>query len=143
MKNKILIGIGIVVAFLVGIGIGSSGGSSESSSAAPVTVTAAPVTMTQLAPAPTERAAPPPVTTAPTQDTIGEGTFEVGTDVKPGKYKSAGPSGAGCYYARLKNNDGALGDILDNNISNGPSTVTIKESDGYFETNGCQTWRKV
>lgn len=39
--------------------------------------------------------------------------------------------------------DGAVGDIIDNNNSKGPVTVTIKESDGYFETQGCADWVKA
>jgi hypothetical protein len=79
---------------------------------------------------------------APTPPTITDGTYEVGVDIEPGKYKSSGTTGYGCYYARLKANDGSLGDIIQNNNSQGPSVVTIKESDGYFETTGCAPWVK-
>lgn len=86
--------------------------------------------------------APPATPAAPAgpRTTFGEGTWEVGVDIAPGKYKTTGTSGYGCYYARLKTGDGSMGDIIDNNISQGPATVTIKSTDGYFETNGCDSW---
>jgi hypothetical protein len=58
----------------------------------------------------------------------------------PGKYKASGPDGSnfgGCYYGRLKSNDGSVGDILGNNISQGPSVFTLKPTDGYIQINGC------
>jgi len=71
------------------------------------------------------------------------GVYEVGTgpgQAAPGKYRSPGPdgsNGAGCYYARLRSNDGSFGDILGNNITQGQSLMTIKVSDGYVEIGGC------
>ena len=64
-------------------------------------------------------------------------------DIAPGKYKTTGTDGYGCYYARLMQNDGSLSDILNNGFVQGPATVTLKRSDGYFETSGCQDWVKV
>jgi hypothetical protein len=149
--------IGAAVGGLVlGIGIGASAASTTTSApvAAPpltqtVTVTATPTVFpsatvslpsaTFAPPAPTEVVTPTPV---PLQ-TLTPGTYEVGTGVgqaAPGKYKSNGPDSsnfAGCYYARLKNNDGGLSDIINNNISQGPSVFTIKPSDGYVEISGC------
>jgi hypothetical protein len=91
---------------------------------------------------------PPPATTVaappPSTDIPGDGVFEIGTDVKPGKYHTAGPSGdnpVGCYYAYTK----ADGTIVDNNIVNGPATITILSSRVglSFESSACQTWTKV
>jgi hypothetical protein len=71
------------------------------------------------------------------------GTYEVGTDIEPGKYKTTGPdSGGSCYWARLKNTNGDLGSIIANGNAQGPTTVTIAKSDAAFETNGC-TWTKA
>jgi hypothetical protein len=79
-------------------------------------------------------------------DGIGEGVYEVGADMPAGKYKTAGaiPSDAipSCYYARLKHNDGAFGDIIANDSSTGQLVVTVKVGE-YFKTSGCQGWRKV
>ena len=86
----------------------------------------------------------PPPTSAPVAQpltTVSPGTYEVGTgdgQVAPGKYKSTGPdSGGACYYARLKNNDGGTGDIIANNLSQGPSIMNVKASDGYVQVAGC------
>jgi len=69
---------------------------------------------------------------------ISDGTYEVGVDVEPGKYKTPGGSDS-CYWARLRANDGASGDIIDNSLAVGPQTVTINAGE-YFETRGCGTW---
>jgi hypothetical protein len=103
-------------------------------------VSAAPAAGPQATILPAPEAAPAP---SGPLTTFGDGTWEVGVDIVPGKYKTTGPVGRNCYYARLKNGDGAMGDILDNNNSKGPATVTIKESDGYFETQGCADWVKA
>ncbi|TDW94833.1 hypothetical protein EV137_2156 [Kribbella pratensis] len=113
-------------------------GSTVTVTAPPVNVTAPPVTVTKPAPpAKTVTAAPPEAAVA----IEGDGTYEVGVDIKPGKYKTTG--GEGCYWARLKNLDGDLDAILANNLSDGPQTVTIKKTDKGFETNDCGAWRKV
>lgn len=72
----------------------------------------------------------------PDPNSFGEGTYEVGVDIKPGTYRS--PGGTGCYWARLAKNQQ---DIIDNNLSDGPSVFTVQESDGYVELNRC-TWTK-
>lgn len=88
----------------------------------------------------------PSTSAAPVPQVLGydEGVYEVGSDIKPGKYKSPGPSSdgpfSGCYYARLKTGDGSSGDIIANNSTKGQSVVTIKPTDGVFETNGCLPW---
>ena len=77
---------------------------------------------------------------------IGDGTFEVGTgagQVPPGTYHTSGPSGdnfMGCYWEREKDTTGDS--IINNDISKGPTTVTIKSSDGAFKTTGCEPWSK-
>ncbi|WP_142104538.1 hypothetical protein [Pseudonocardia cypriaca] len=98
------------------------------------------------APAATVLPAPAPPAPSGPLTTFGDGTWEVGVDIVPGKYKTSGPAPSGfgnCYHARLKTGDGSVGDILDNNNSKGPVTVTIKESDGYFESQGCADWVKA
>lgn len=70
----------------------------------------------------------------------GAGTYEVGVDVEPGKYKTIGA--AGCYWARLKRNDGSYGDIADNNYGPGPQVTTLRKGE-YFQTKGCPTWTKT
>lgn len=80
----------------------------------------------------------------PAEGTIpGDGTFVVGNEVQPGTYKTEGEDGFACYYARLADTSGELESIIANNSPQGPSTVTIDDTDGAFETRGCQPWTKM
>jgi hypothetical protein len=136
---------------LVGGGVGAVALSSTTVVAGPpvehtitVTVPAPPpetVTVTVAAPPPQVPAEP--VEPVGPLTTFGAGVWEVGVDIAAGKYKTTGTDGYGCYYARLKQNDGSLSDILNNGFVQGPATVTIKQSDGYFETSGCEDWVQV
>lgn len=65
------------------------------------------------------------------RNTVHDGTYEVGTDIKAGTYKTDG--GANCYYAVLGSAD--TNDILNNNLGNGPMVVTV--SDGQFLELSC------
>ncbi|HET9871418.1 MAG TPA: hypothetical protein VFP89_02315 [Propionibacteriaceae bacterium] len=71
---------------------------------------------------------------------IGEGTFIVGDDIRPGRYKARAASGDSCYWARLKDDSGDFDSIIANNVTSGSASVTIKPSDGAFETRGCTPW---
>lgn len=74
------------------------------------------------------------------QDSIGEGTYIVNDDIRPGRYKARADSGGSCYWARLKDDTGDSDSIIANNISEGAASVTTKTSDGAFETRGCTPW---
>jgi hypothetical protein len=102
-------------------------------------------TVTVSAPAPAATAAPAPVEPQAGSATSGplrsfsDGTYEVGTgdgQIAPGKYRSPGDDGM-CYWARLKHNDGAFGDIIANNVGQGQMILNVKASDGYVEVRGC------
>lgn len=81
---------------------------------------------------------------APAPGTIpGDGTFVVGTEVQPGTYRTAGPNGFNCYYARMADTSGELTSVITNGNASGPTTITIAEGDGAFQSSGCQTWTKV
>jgi hypothetical protein len=73
----------------------------------------------------------------------GDGTYEVGVDIKPGKYRSPGQTEEApeCYWARLKSSNDI--DIISNNASSGPQIVVIKPTDKYFLSTGCQPWIKA
>ncbi|MEV0118373.1 hypothetical protein AB0H77_34875 [Streptomyces sp. NPDC050844] len=76
----------------------------------------------------------------------GDGTFVVGTEIKPGTYRTAGPADDvinSCYWARLKSTTGDVGDIIASGDSKGPVTVTISPGDKAFQTTGCKNWKKV
>lgn len=72
--------------------------------------------------------------------TFGEGTYIVGKDIEPGKYRSE--TGAD-YWARLKGFSGELKDIIANEaFISGSTLVEIKSTDVGFSTSGA-TWTKI
>ncbi|MEN2744090.1 hypothetical protein [Sinomonas halotolerans] len=71
----------------------------------------------------------------------GDGTYRVGTHIKPGLYKSAG--GSFCYWARLSGFSGRFSDIRANEIASGVTYVQILPGDVGFETDGCGAWTTV
>ncbi|MGA5823353.1 hypothetical protein ACPC54_36500 [Kitasatospora sp. NPDC094028] len=161
-KNRVL----VPVALIIGAGIGASGNGNNNGKtstagsdaaakpAATVTVSATATVTAQApqqaaAPATPQQAAPPAVpqaaaTTAQPQNTIGgDGTYEVGTDVQPGTYKTKGPGAMGlCYWERNNGGDG-VGSIIANDNLQGPGVVTIKAGDKIFKSSGCQAWVKT
>jgi len=64
-------------------------------------------------------------------NTIGDGTYEVGKDIKAGTYKTEGAGG--CYFA--VNGDANGNNIISNNISDGQMIVTV--SNGQFLELNC------
>ncbi|WP_347353985.1 hypothetical protein [Intrasporangium sp.] len=145
--------IGYTATALVAFGIGAAGGSSAPdatpTAATPAVTVTAPgaqstvpgptVTKTVKVPGPktTVRVGPPP----PAVAMAGDGTYQVGVDVKPGTYVSkASPSG-NCYWARLSGSDG-LDSIIANGNTSGQVVVTIKKHDKFFESNGCSDWTR-
>lgn len=73
---------------------------------------------------------------------FGRGTFIVGTDVRPGRYRSSSVNG--CYWARLRGFDGSLREIIANGVrTHGHATVTIRRHDRGFQSRGCGTWTRV
>ncbi|MDP9343594.1 MAG: hypothetical protein M3Q23_16180 [Actinomycetota bacterium] len=77
--------------------------------------------------------------TGPPGRTIQDGTWQVGKAVKPGVYRLLAPF-HGCYYARLRNFNGA-NDIIANGLPTGESwVVEIRSTDAGFESDHCGTW---
>jgi hypothetical protein len=75
---------------------------------------------------------------------VGDGVFEVGTDVQPGLYQSDEPDEDGCLFSRLSSLDGDPDSILGGDlVVDGPSVIEIKDSDVGFEADGCGTWIEV
>jgi hypothetical protein len=70
---------------------------------------------------------------------FGDGLYQVGVDIAPGVYRSAG--GKGCYWSRLKTLD--TSSYIDSNLNDGPQTVQILPTDGAFNTKNCQPWQKT
>jgi hypothetical protein len=69
---------------------------------------------------------------------FGEGTFIVGTDLRPGTFRNTG--GEFCYWARLRDFRGQLSSIIANDLASRRTIVTIKSSDTGFESSGCGDW---
>lgn len=92
-------------------------------------------------PPPPPSATPTPTTAAasPSAFTFGDGVFQVGSQVPPGRYRAASLSSL-CYWARLSGFGGSLGEIISNGIPTGSVVVDIKAGDAGFESNGCGTW---
>ena len=138
---------GLILGIAIGASAANATTSSRQAAAAPPVTRTVTVTPAPTVSLPAATYVPAPVTTEKAAQAQGAlqslspGTYEVGIgpgQAAPGKYKSSGPEGSHiCYCARLKNNDGAVDDIINNNITQGPSVFTIKPSDGYVEVNGC------
>lgn len=132
---------GLVVVVLVGWAVSALPHTGAPTAASPRTVyvTVPPVTVTVRVPVPAvTTAAPVPVVETRPADTVSEGTYEVGVDVAPGKYKTTG--GKSCYWARLR--DTAARDIIGNGIGDGPAVVTVRAGE-LFETARCAPWTKA
>jgi regulator of replication initiation timing len=71
------------------------------------------------------------------ESSFDDGLYHVGVDIKAGTYHTTG--GSGCYWAKLSSSD--TFDIISNNLSDGPQTVTINSS--WFDTQDCGTWTLV
>ena len=103
--------------------------------------------VTQTAPTQPTVAPPPPATPktvvaadGTTQQVIDkDGTYVVGLDIWPGKYRNVG--GRGCSWARLRSLDPR--DVIDSNTASGPQVVQIRFSDTAFLTHDCGTWQMV
>jgi hypothetical protein len=116
---------------------------------APVTVTET-ETVTETAeakPAPTASKAPTTKnTTEPkSESTMEEGSYEIGVDAKPGRYKTRVPEDSfGCYWERTKDDSGDFDSIIANdNVNPGArASVTVKRGE-FFKSNGCGTWTMV
>ncbi|MET7702337.1 hypothetical protein [Streptomyces sp. NPDC005485] len=73
----------------------------------------------------------------------GDGDFQVGSDVKPGTYRSSGNTDDMCYWERSKDASGEPDSIISNDNVSGTSYVTIKASDKLFKSSGCKDWEAV
>jgi hypothetical protein len=74
-----------------------------------------------------------------------DGMYQVGVDVQPGTYKTAGPADPSneCYWRRVSNLSGDSGSTLAFNFSAGQQVVEIMSTDVGFETKNCQPWQRA
>jgi len=93
----------------------------------------------------------PPVveeSAAPVQSrtVLENGTYQVGVDVDPGRYKTAGPPKDAvldmCTWSRNKNDSGEFDAIIANGLTQGPGSLTIKDKE-FEELSGDCVWRKI
>jgi len=135
--------LGVVLAFFLGIGAGAStvkpaDQAWQPPSVATTTQHSDKITVTVSAETVTQEAAPvQPVGPATTMQS---GTYQVGTDVVPGRYKTPGASY--CYWARLKDDSGNFESIITNGSLNGPGSLTINVGE-FIELSGDCIWMKV
>lgn len=79
---------------------------------------------------------PSPAPAQPATTIAADGTYQVGTDIAPGTYTSAGPANdVACYWKRTSD-----GSLVDNAMTKQPQTVRIEATDTSFTTSHCQTW---
>lgn len=74
----------------------------------------------------------------------GTGTFQVGSDVQPGLYRSTGNTADdNCYWERAKDSKGETDSIIDNDNAVGSTYAAIVATDKIFKTEGCKGWELV
>jgi hypothetical protein len=81
----------------------------------------------------------PPIVTA--QESFGEGTHLVGSDIQPGIYQTLGEI---TYFERLSGLSGEFSDIIANEASPPiPVLIEIKEDDVAFNSQGPGIWLRI
>jgi hypothetical protein len=73
---------------------------------------------------------------------FGEGTFIVGTDMQPGRYRSSA-AGENCYWKRLSGFGGSIDEIIAGDLLDGPVIVDIAPGDVGFYSGRCGDWTLV
>jgi hypothetical protein len=73
----------------------------------------------------------------------GDGSFQVGADIKPGTYRTTGNTDGMCYWERAKNASGEVASLIANDNVSGTSYVTVKAGDKLFKSSGCKDWEAV
>ncbi|MCX5333531.1 MULTISPECIES: hypothetical protein [unclassified Streptomyces] len=73
----------------------------------------------------------------------GDGDFQVGSDIKPGTYRTTGNDDGMCYWERAKDSSGEMDSLLANDNVTGTSYVTVKASDKLFKSSDCNDWEAV
>jgi len=82
-------------------------------------------------------------TEEPAPSGFSAGVYQVGVDIKAGKYRTGNPGGDTCYYAKLANLDGGLDSILANNNIEGPGIMSVSKGDSFIEFTGNCVWDKA
>src|SRR5215218_5422720 len=113
---------------IVGGIVGGSGNGNATTAEPNPTVTVS-ETVTETAEAkPASKAPSPKKTTEPEpESTMDEGTYEIGVDAKPGRYKTQVPEdSSGCYWERTKDDSGDFDSIIANGDVNAGGRASIR-----------------
>ncbi|MET9786406.1 hypothetical protein [Streptomyces canus] len=73
----------------------------------------------------------------------GDGDSQVGSDIKPGTYRTTGNSDGLCYWERAKDASGEMDSLLANDNVTGTGYVTVKATDKLFKSSDCNDWEAV
>jgi hypothetical protein len=138
-KTPVIVIACLLIGFLVGTAAHPSAKPAPSSGTAQTGATPA---ADPPAPTPVQAAAAPPAPAGPATS-VDDGVYEVGAEMAAGKYRSPSSDDEKlCLWERLKENDGSLGDIAQQEVGAGNYTATLKAGE-YFKTQGCGTWTKA
>lgn len=74
-------------------------------------------------------------------NTVGDGTWTVGTDVEPGTYRAAAAVGSTCYWGIYRSGSNG-GDIIENDIPGGGRPVVTLSAGQDFNSTRCGKWEK-
>jgi hypothetical protein len=73
---------------------------------------------------------------------FGAGTYLVGSEVAPGRYRGVSSGDSGCHWARLSA-FGAPDDVIDSGSFRGRGSIDIGSEDLGFRSRGCGEWQLV
>lgn len=71
--------------------------------------------------------------------TFADGVYQVGVDIVPGIYATAG--GDRCYWEKTTGGSG-IDNVIDTESVSGPVVVTVEPSVKFFKSSHCGTWTK-
>lgn len=74
-------------------------------------------------------------------NTIGDGTWTVGTDIEPGTYRAVEAVGSSCYWGIYRSGSNG-GDIIENDIPGGGRPVVALSAGQDFNSTRCGKWEK-
>ena len=73
-------------------------------------------------------------------NSFGDGTYEVGADIQPGKYKTKGSTGEASCHWEFRNRQG---NRTRNDLGKGPQVLVIPENVFAVVSGECGTWVRV
>ncbi|MEU1402085.1 hypothetical protein ABZ471_06895 [Streptomyces sp. NPDC005728] len=73
----------------------------------------------------------------------GDGDYQVGSDIKPGTYRTTGNTDGMCHWERTADAGQGPDSVIAHNNVTGTALVTIRSTDAYFRTTGCSDWKRT